>query len=57
MPVGKLARMNTPRTAVPIAPGYRRHSQRRVALLMLTGSAAALIWLGAMMYTLAGWIL
>lgn len=49
--------MNTPRTAVPIAPGYRRHSQRRVALLMLTGSAAALIWLGAMMYTLAGWIL
>lgn len=57
MLVGKLAHMNTPRTAIPIAPGYRQRSQRRLALLMLTGSAAGLVWLGAMIYTLAGWIM
>ncbi|RPK88573.1 MULTISPECIES: hypothetical protein [Streptomyces] len=32
-------------------------AQRRMALGMLLGSAIGLVWLGAMLYTLADWIL
>ncbi|MBM7057749.1 MULTISPECIES: hypothetical protein [Streptomyces] len=46
--------MSASRTAVrpvPFDPALRR-----VALGMLLGSAVGLVWLGAMLYTLAGWI-
>ncbi|WP_219204864.1 morphogenic membrane protein MmpA [Streptomyces griseus] len=47
--------MNASRAAVRTAPFDP--AQRRMALGMLLGSAAGLVWLGAMLYTLAGWIL
>ncbi|MBT2427392.1 hypothetical protein J7F02_17375 [Streptomyces sp. ISL-112] len=46
--------MNTSRTAVrpmPLDP-----AQRRMALGMAFGGVVGLVWLGAMLYTLAGWI-
>ncbi|MFJ2022411.1 morphogenic membrane protein MmpA [Streptomyces sp. NPDC087897] len=47
--------MNATRTAV--RPASFDPAQRRMALGMLLGSAAGLVWLGAMLYTLVGWIL
>ncbi|MFH9268398.1 MULTISPECIES: morphogenic membrane protein MmpA [unclassified Streptomyces] len=47
--------MNASRTAVrtePFGP-----AQRRMALGMLLGSAVGLVWVGAMLYTLANWLL
>ncbi|MFD7744373.1 morphogenic membrane protein MmpA [Streptomyces sp. NPDC059698] len=46
--------MNATRTAV--RPVSFDPAQRRMALGMLLGSAAGLVWLGAMLYTVAGWI-
>ncbi|MFD4018794.1 morphogenic membrane protein MmpA [Streptomyces sindenensis] len=46
--------MNASRAAVRSAPFDP--ARRRMALGMLLGSAAGLVWLGAMLYTLAGWI-
>ncbi|MDG9687256.1 hypothetical protein QC334_31785 [Streptomyces sp. DH18] len=46
--------MNASRTAVRTEPFDS--AQRRMALGMLLGSAVGLVWLGAMLYTLAGWI-
>lgn len=46
--------MNASRAAVRTAPFDP--VQRRTALGMLLGSAAGLVWLGAMLYTLADWI-
>lgn len=46
--------MNATRAAVRTTPFDP--AQRRMALGMLLGSAVGLVWLGAMLYTLAGWI-
>ncbi|MFI6557154.1 morphogenic membrane protein MmpA [Streptomyces griseus] len=46
--------MNATRTAVRPAPVDP--AQRRMALGMLLGSAVGLVWLGAMLYTLTGWV-
>lgn len=46
--------MNASRTTVRTEPFDP--AQRRMALGMLLGSAVGLVWLGAMLYTLAGWI-
>ncbi|MFJ2076383.1 morphogenic membrane protein MmpA [Streptomyces anulatus] len=46
--------MNASRAAVRTEPFDP--AQRRMALGMLLGSAVGLVWLGAMLYTLAGWI-
>ncbi|MFE3401491.1 morphogenic membrane protein MmpA [Streptomyces anulatus] len=46
--------MNASRTAVRTEPFDL--AQRRMALGMLLGSAVGLVWLGAMLYTLAAWI-
>ncbi|MFD4173033.1 morphogenic membrane protein MmpA [Streptomyces anulatus] len=46
--------MNASRTAVRTEPFDP--VQRRMALGMLLGSAVGLVWLGAMLYTLAAWI-
>ncbi|MER7551847.1 hypothetical protein ABTX86_17870 [Streptomyces anulatus] len=46
--------MNAPRTVVRTEPFDP--AQRRMALGMLLGSAVGLVWLGAMLYTLAAWI-
>ncbi|WP_203685464.1 hypothetical protein [Streptomyces sp. SID14515] len=46
--------MNASRTAVRAAPVDP--AQRRMALGMLLGSAVGLVWLGAMLYTLVGWM-
>ncbi|MEV7057820.1 morphogenic membrane protein MmpA [Streptomyces microflavus] len=46
--------MNATRTAVrpvPLDP-----AQRRMALGMALGGVVGLVWLGAMLYTLASWI-
>ncbi|MDT0493264.1 hypothetical protein RM717_22440 [Streptomyces griseus] len=46
--------MNNSRAAVhslPLDP-----AQRRVALGMALGGVVGLVWLGAMLYTLASWI-
>ncbi|WP_432148681.1 morphogenic membrane protein MmpA [Streptomyces sp. bgisy029] len=46
--------MNASRTAIrpaPLAP-----AQRRIALGMALGGVVGLVWLGAMLYTLASWI-
>ncbi|NYE43997.1 morphogenic membrane protein MmpA [Streptomyces fulvorobeus] len=47
--------MNTHRTSVRVVPV--RHAQRRVAVGMLLGGVAGLVWAGAMLYTLASWLL
>ncbi len=46
--------MNASRAAV--RPASFDPAQRRMAVGMLLGSAVGLVWLGAMLYTLAGWI-
>ncbi|MEV1086428.1 morphogenic membrane protein MmpA [Streptomyces microflavus] len=46
--------MNATRTAVRPAPFDP--SQRRMALGMALGGVVGLVWLGAMLYTLASWI-
>ncbi|MEW1615013.1 MULTISPECIES: morphogenic membrane protein MmpA [unclassified Streptomyces] len=46
--------MNPSRTAVRTAP--LDPTQRRIALGMALGGVVALVWAGAMLYTLAGWI-
>ncbi|MEV7900084.1 morphogenic membrane protein MmpA [Streptomyces anulatus] len=46
--------MNATRAAVRTIPFDP--AQRRMALGMLLGSAVGLVWLGAMLYTLADWI-
>ncbi|MFD4336268.1 morphogenic membrane protein MmpA [Streptomyces anulatus] len=46
--------MNASRTAARTEPFDP--AQRRMALGMLLGSAVGLVWLGAMLYTLAAWI-
>ncbi|MFD5204528.1 morphogenic membrane protein MmpA [Streptomyces sp. NPDC058375] len=46
--------MSASRTAVRPVPFDP--AQRRMALGMLLGSAVGLVWLGAMLYTLTGWI-
>lgn len=51
---GQSEHMNASRTAVRPAPFDP--AQRRMALGMLIGSAVGLVWLGAILYTLAGWI-
>lgn len=47
--------MNAHRTHVRI--DTVRPAQRRVAVGMLLGGAVGLVWAGAMLYTLADWIL
>ncbi|MCX4680047.1 hypothetical protein OG413_33045 [Streptomyces sp. NBC_01433] len=47
--------MNTSRTTVRTAPLHP--AQRRIAVGMALGSAVGLVWLGAMLYTLATWVL
>ncbi|AGK81379.1 morphogenic membrane protein MmpA [Streptomyces microflavus] len=46
--------MNATRTAVRTAP--LDPAQRRMALGMALGGVVGLVWLGAMLYTLASWI-
>ncbi|MET9926907.1 MULTISPECIES: morphogenic membrane protein MmpA [unclassified Streptomyces] len=46
--------MNASRTAIRPAP--LDPAQRRIALGMALGGVVGLVWLGAMLYTLAGWI-
>ncbi|MET8496169.1 morphogenic membrane protein MmpA [Streptomyces microflavus] len=46
--------MNATRTAVRPAPFGP--AQRRMALGMALGGVVGLVWLGAMLYTLASWI-
>ncbi|MGP3636309.1 morphogenic membrane protein MmpA [Streptomyces sp. 24-1644] len=47
--------MNTHRTSVRAVPV--QHAQRRVAVGMLLGAVAGLVWAGAMLYTVAAWVL
>ncbi|MER6117365.1 hypothetical protein [Streptomyces sp. NPDC001743] len=47
--------MNASRSHVRTAPLHP--AQRRVAAGMLIGGAVAFVWAGAMLYTLASWIL
>ncbi|MFG2595023.1 morphogenic membrane protein MmpA [Streptomyces sp. NPDC048462] len=47
--------MNVPRTPTRTAPLHP--AQRRAAVGMLIGGAVAFVWAGAMLYTLASWIL
>ncbi|WP_406457280.1 hypothetical protein OG782_32890 [Streptomyces sp. NBC_00876] len=47
--------MNASRTSVRPAPLHP--AQRHVAVGMLIGGAVAFVWAGAMLYTLASWIL
>lgn len=46
--------MNASRTPARTAPLHP--AQRPVALGLLLGGVVALVWAGAMLYTLAGWI-
>ncbi|WP_328907003.1 hypothetical protein OG230_30760 [Streptomyces sp. NBC_00234] len=46
--------MNTHRTTVRAVPVQRAGG--RVAVGMLLGAVAGLVWAGAMLYTLASWI-
>ncbi|MEI7030187.1 morphogenic membrane protein MmpA [Streptomyces pratensis] len=46
--------MNTSRTAVRTAP--LRPDQRRTVLGLLLGGVVGLVWLGAILYTLVGWV-
>ncbi|MFF1924337.1 morphogenic membrane protein MmpA [Streptomyces sp. NPDC058221] len=46
--------MNASRTPGRTAP---RPAQRRAEMGMLIGGAVAFVWAGAMLYTLASWIL
>nr|WP_181009523.1 hypothetical protein [Streptomyces sp. SM11] len=52
--LGRLKRMNTSRTAVRTAP--LDPAQRRAVLGAVLGGGVGLVWLGAMLYTLADWI-
>ncbi|WP_185297261.1 morphogenic membrane protein MmpA [Streptomyces finlayi] len=47
--------MNTHRTNIRAVPV--QHAQRRIAVGMLLGGVAGLVWAGAMLYTLASWLL
>ncbi|MFD0022642.1 morphogenic membrane protein MmpA [Streptomyces sp. NPDC058382] len=47
--------MNDSRTSARTAP--LPPAQRRAAVGMLIGGAVAFVWAGAMLYTLASWVL